>query len=160
MNDKILNFAMLIFFASILSNGALIMMSTTPNGAWIVGDEGSDPLANEKLSYGSLSGFDINNNEGFISNTSQSQDDASFNPFVIVGSFIGGVTGTFLAGINAFNFIITGLFATEFIFLKMASRFPLFSPILLGISALLLGVKFMVIGYFGSVLLKSILGGK
>jgi len=160
MNDKILNFAMLIFFSSILCNGVLMMLSETPNGGWIVGADGSDPLANNKLSYDSLSGFDINNNDGFISNTSQSQDDSSFNPFVIIGSFIGGVTGTFLAGINAFNFIITGLFATEFIFIILSSKLPLFSPILLGVSALLLGVKFMVIGYFGSVLLKSILGGK
>ena len=160
MNDKILNFAMLIFFASILSNGALMMISSTPNGGWIIGDDGSSPIANDKLSYNSLNGFDINNNEGFISNTSQSQDDSSFNPFVIVGNFVGDVTGTFLAGINAFNFIITGLFTIEFIFFILSAKFPLFAPILLGVSALLLGVKFMVIGYFGSVLLKSVLGGK
>jgi len=160
MNDKQLNFAMLIFFASILGNGALIMLSITPGGAWITDASGGDSLASTDLTHESLSGFDVENSEGFISNTSQSQDDASFNPFMVIGSFFGAVTKAVLPGINALNFIITGLFAMELIFLRMSGWFPLFAPILLGISALMLVVKFMVIGYFGSVLLKSVLGGK
>jgi len=105
----------------------------------------------------------LKENTGFISNTSQSQDASSFNPFVIVGNFIGDIVSTVFAGINALNFLVMGLFAMEVIFVmffKMASWFPIFSPILLGLSALILGAKFLLIGYFGSILLKSVLGGK
>jgi len=157
MNDKLLNFAMLLFFASILGNGALLMLAETPEGGWI--DTGNTKVTNN-VTYNDFNGFGLETNDGFITNTSQSQDSSSFNPFVIVGNFVDGAINTLFAGINAMNFILMGLFAMEVIFFKMAIWFPIFSPILLGISALLLGVKFLLIGYFGSVLLKTVLGDK
>ncbi len=79
---------------------------------------------------------------------------------MIIGNFVGQATKTVFAGINAMNFILMGLFAMESIFFRMSGWFPIFSPILLGLAAILLGVKFLLIGYFGSVLLKTVLGGK
>ncbi len=160
MNDKLLNFAMLIFFASILGNGALIMLANTPSGAWILGDTGGEALTTRAIDYDSLGGFELETNDGFIANSNQSQDASSFNPFVIIGNFFGGVSKTVFAGINAMNFVLMGLFAMETIFFRMSSWFPIFAPILLGLAAVLLGVKFLLIGYFGSVLLKTVLGGK
>ena len=159
MNDKLLNFAMLIFFASILGNGALIMLANTPSGTWILGDTTNESLTTT-LTYQDLNGFDVKTNDGFIANSNQSQDASSFNPFVIIGNFVGQATKTVFAGINAMNFILMGLFAMESIFFRMSGWFPIFSPILLGLAAILLGVKFLLIGYFGSVLLKTVLGGK
>jgi len=160
MNDKLLNFAMLIFFASILGNGALIMLADTPSGTWILGDTVNESLVTNEIQYDSLDGFDVKTNDGFIANSNQSQDASSFNPFVIIGNFVGQATKTVFAGINAMNFILMGLFAMESIFFRMSGWFPIFSPILLGLAAILLGVKFLLIGYFGSVLLKTVLGGK
>jgi len=157
MNDKLLNFAMLVFFASILGNGALLMLADTPGGAKI--STGETQVTNS-ITYQDFNGFSVQTNDGFITNTSQSQDSSSFNPWVIFGNVVGGVAQTVFAGINALNFILLGLFAMELIFFKMAIWFPIFSPILLGVSALLLAVKFLLIGYFGSVLLKTVLGGK
>jgi len=159
MNDKLLNFAMLIFFASILGNGALLMLADTPSGSWILGDTPSESLTTT-LTYQDLNGFNVKTNDGFIANSNQSQDASSFNPFVIIGNFLGQAIKTVFAGINAMNFIIVGLFAMESIFFRMSGWFPIFSPILLGLAAILLGVKFLLIGYFGSVLLKTVLGGK
>ena len=159
MNDKLLNFAMLIFFASILGNGALLMLANTPSGTWILGDTTSESLTTT-LTYQDLNGFNVKTNDGFIANSNQSQDSSSFNPFVIIGNFLGQAVNTVFAGINAMNFIIVGLFAMESIFFRMSGWFPIFSPILLGLAAILLGVKFLLIGYFGSVLLKTVLGGK
>ena len=159
MNDKLLNFAMLIFFASILGNGALLMLADTPSGSWILGDTPSESLTTT-LTYQDLNGFNVKTNDGFIANSNQSQDASSFNPFVIIGNFVGQAIKTVFAGINAMNFIIVGLFAMESIFFRMSGWFPIFSPILLGLAAILLGVKFLLIGYFGSVLLKTVLGGK
>ena len=159
MNDKLLNFAMLIFFASILGNGALLMLADTPSGTWILGDTPSESLTTN-LTYQDLNGFNVKTNDGFIANSNQSQDSSSFNPFVIFGNFVGQATKTVFAGNNAMNFIIVGLFAMESIFFRMSGWFPIFSPILLGLAAILLGVKFLLIGYFGSVLLKTVLGGK
>jgi len=159
MNDKLLNFAMLIFFASILGNGALLMLADTPSGSWILGDTPSESLTTT-LTYQDLNGFNVQTNDGFIANSNQSQDASSFNPFVIIGNFLGQAVNTVFAGINAMNFIIVGLFAMESIFFRMSGWFPIFSPILLGLAAILLGVKFLLIGYFGSVLLKTVLGGK
>lgn len=154
MNDKLLNFATLIFFASILGNGALIMLANTPGGAWI------SNLTTTELEYDSLDSFSVETSDGFITNTSQSQDDSSFNPFKIIGDAFTGIVNTTFAGINALNFIIMGLFAMEIIFVTMAGWFVIFAPILLGLAGLLLGVKFLLIGYFGSVLLKTVLGGR
>ena len=159
MNDKLLNFAMLIFFASILGNGALLMLADTPSGSWILGDTPSESLTTT-LTYQDLNGFNVQTNDGFIANSNQSQDASSFNPFVIIGNFLGQAVNTVFAGINAMNFIIVGLFAMESIFFRMSGWFPIFAPILLGLAAILLGVKFLLIGYFGSVLLKTVLGGK
>ena len=159
MNDKLLNFAMLIFFASILGNGALIMLANTPSGTWILGDTTNESLTTN-LTYQDLNGFNVKTNDGFITNSNQSQDASSFNPFVIIGNFLGQATKTVFAGINAMNFIIVGLFAMESIFFRMSGWFPIFAPILLGLAAILLGVKFLLIGYFGSVLLKTVPGGK
>ena len=159
MNDKLLNFAMLIFFASILGNGALLMLADTPGGTWIIGDTPSESLTTT-LTYQDLNGFNVKTNDGFIANSNQSQDSSSFNPFVIIGNFLGQAVNTVFAGINAMNFILMGLFAMESIFFRMSGWFPIFSPILLGLAAILLGVKFLLIGYFGSVLLKTVLGGK
>ena len=159
MNDKLLNFAMLIFFASILGNGALLMLADTPSGSWILGDTPSESLTTT-LTYQDLNGFNVKTNDGFIANSNQSQDASSFNPFVIIGNFLGKATKTVFAGISALNFILMGLFAMESIFFRMSGWFPIFSPILLGLAAILLGVKFLLIGYFGSVLLKTVLGGK
>ena len=112
MNDKLLNFAMLIFFASILGNGALLMLANTPSGTWILGDTTSESLTTT-LTYQDLNGFNVKTNDGFIANSNQSQDSSSFNPFVIIGNFLGQAVNTVFAGINAMNFIIVGLFAME-----------------------------------------------
>jgi len=145
LNDKLLNFVTIIFFASIIINGFLLMISATPSGAWITGTN----LTNDNLNYSSLGGQNIDTTEGFISNTSQSQDASSFNPFSIDGV---------LAGVNAFNFLIAGLFLIEMVFVRFATWFPLFAPLFLGIAGILLGAKILLIGYFGSVLLSAILG--
>lgn len=150
MNDKLLNLATLIFFASILGNGMLIMLSLTPGGALVTG------LTNDDLGYNNLDSQSYQTTPGFISNTSQSQDVSSFNPLQIVND-----AGAILfAGINALNFVIIGLCAIEVVFVKMSGWFPIFAPILLSVAGVLLGVKALVIGYFLSILLKAITGGR
>lgn len=121
------------------------MIAMTPSGAWVTGTN----LASDSLSYDSLGGQDVVTTDGFISNTSQSQDASSFNPFSLEGV---------LAGVNAFNFFIAGLFLIEMVFVRFAGWFPLFAPLFLGIAGILLGAKILLIGYFGSVLLSAILG--
>jgi len=145
MNDKLLNFVTIIFFASIIINGFLLMLSATPSGAWITNDN----LTNDTLQYSGMGGQDVTTTDGFISNTSQSQDASSFNPFSIEGV---------LAGVNAFNFLIAGLFLLEQIFVRFSGWFPIFAPLFLSMAGLLIGAKILLIGYFGSVLLSSILG--
>ncbi len=145
MNDKLLNFVTIIFFASIIINGFLLMLSATPSGAWITNDN----LTNDTLQYSGMGGQDVTTTDGFISNTSQSQDASSFNPFSIEGV---------LAGVNAFNFLIAGLFLLEQIFVRFSGWFPIFAPLFLSMAGLLIGAKILLIGYFGSVLLSAILG--
>ena len=145
LNDRLLNLAMLIFFASIICNGMLIMLALTPSGGFI-SDIG---LTNTELQYNSMNGYELDNPDGFISNTSQSQDDAGFNPFTV---------GSLFAGVNAFNFLVLGLFMMETVFFRFSLWFPIFSPIFLSVAAVLVGAKLLLIGYFGSVLLNSILG--
>jgi len=132
---------MLIFLASIVGNGALLMLAETPSGSWI-NDGSNKSITTNQLGHDSLSGFELEENTGFISNTSQSQDASSFNPFVIVGNFVGDIVSTVFAGINALNFLDNGFVCNGINFFKMASWFPIFSPILLGLSALILGAKF------------------
>jgi hypothetical protein len=142
MNDRLLNFVTIIFFASIIINGILLMVAATPNGAAMGG------LANSDLQYTALGGT-VEKPDGFISNTSQSQDASSFNPFTVNSLF---------AGINAINFIIQGLFLLEIVFVNIAGWFPIFAPILLGVAGIILGAKLLLIGYAGSILLSAITG--
>jgi len=96
MNDKLLNFVTIIFFASIIINGLLIMVTMTPAGSWITDRD----ITNDTLQYNSMSKYSTETTDGFISNTSQSQDASSFNPFTIISN----IGNSILAGINAFNF--------------------------------------------------------
>ena len=145
MNDKLLTFTIIIFFAGIIINGLLLMISATPSGAWIVG------ITNPDLQYDQINDVSLTEPNGFISNTSQSQDVSSFNPFSLDGIF---------AGVKAFNFIIQGLFLLEFLFWQLSIWFPVFSPILLAVAALFAGSKLLLIGYGFSVLLKALTGGR
>jgi hypothetical protein len=150
MNDKLLNFVTIIFFASIIINGLLIMVTMTPAGSWITDRD----ITNDTLQYNSMSKYSTETTDGFISNTSQSQDASSFNPFTIISN----IGNSILAGINAFNFLAQGLFMLELVFFRFSAWFPLFAPIFLSIAGIVLGAKLLLIGYFGSVLLSSILG--
>jgi len=148
MNDRLLNMVTLIFFASIICNGALIMLSLTPAGGFITG------LTNDNVSYSTLNANTTTTTDGFISNTSQSQDAAAYNPFQIITA----AGTTILAGVGAIQMLFNGLFLMEFIFIWFASEFVIFAPILLAIAAVLVGIKLLLIGYAGSVLLNAILG--
>lgn len=143
MNEKVLNLAIIILFASIIINSILLMLSFTPSGGWIIG------LTSNDLSYDSLKGTSNDVPEGFISNTSQSQDASSFNPFSIDG---------LLAGVYGINLIISGLFLLEMIFFKFSVEFVVFAPIFLGLATILIGSKLLLVAYAGSVLLNAITG--
>ena len=145
MNDKLLTFTIIVFFAGIIINGLLLMLSFTPSGAWIV------EITNPDLQYSELNGVTATTPDGFISNTSQSQDTSSFNPLSLDGVF---------AGVKAFNFIIQGLFLLEFLFWQLSIWFPVFSPILLALAGVFAGSKILLIGYGFSVLLKALTGGR
>jgi len=151
MNDKLLNIAMIVFFASILINGMLIMVSLTPSGGFIVDWTGSN---NNKLSYSDINNYSLATPDGFLSNTAQSQDASSFNPFEILDQF----GKTVFAGVNAINMLIIGFFLLEVMFYNLATWFPIFSPILLAVAGLIVGAKLLLIGYAGSVLLNAIMG--
>ena len=148
MNDKLLNITMTIFFASIIINGLLLMVSMTPGGGWITG------LPRDDLGYSGSNNYTVVSPDGFISNTPQSQDASSFNPFEIVT----GAGNTLLGGINALNLIISGLFLLEITFFNLSVWFPLFSPFFLSLAALILGAKLLLIGYGASILLSPITG--
>ena len=150
MNDKLLNIAMIIFFAGIMINAMLIMVSLTPAGGVILG------LTRSDLQYDSLGGNCVlADQDGFISNTQQSQDASSFSTIKCVND-AGGVD--IFAGINAINMMFLGIFLLETVFFNMASWFPIFSPIFLAIAGVVLGAKILLIGYAGSILLNALFG--
>ena len=151
MNDKLLNIAMIVFFASILINGLLIMVSLTPEGSFITGWTND---SSNGLGYSDLKEYSINTPDGFISNTAQSQDSSSFNPFEIIDR----LGKTVFAGVNAVNLLIMGFFLLEMVFFNMSLWFPIFSPIFLAVAGLVIGSKLLLIGYAGSVLLNAIMG--
>lgn len=151
MNDKLLNIAMIVFFSSILINGMLIMVSLTPSGSFILDWTGS---SENNLGYDNMKDYSLNTPDGFLSNTAQSQDASSFNPFEILDQF----GKTVFAGLNAINMLIIGFFLLEIMFYNMATWFPIFNPILLAVAGLIVGAKLLLIGYAGSVLLNSIMG--
>ena len=151
MNDKLLNITMVIFFASILINGLLIMVSLSPGGSFITGMTGN---ASNELNYTDLKDYSINTPDGFLSNTAQSQDASGFNPFEIVNN----IGNTVFAGVHAINLLIAGFFLLELVFFNMSGWFPIFSPIFLAIAGLVIGSKLLLIGYAGSVLLNAIMG--
>lgn len=150
MNDKLMNIAMTIFFASIIINGFLGMLLLTPGGSAVLG------LNDSALDYDSLKQNELSAPSGFISNTAQSQDASSFNPVQFVSDLFGSV----LVGVNAINWLIQGFFLLEMVFVTLASWFPVFSPIFLSFAGIILGSKILLIGYAGSVLLKAITGGR
>ena len=151
MNDKLLNIAMIIFFAGIIINALLIMISLTPSGGVILG------LTRTDLQYDSLGGNCVlADQDGFISNTQQSQDASSFSTIKCVNSTTGGVD--IFAGINAINMMFLGIFLLETVFFNMASWFPIFSPIFLALAGIVLGAKILLIGYAGSILLNALFG--
>jgi hypothetical protein len=151
MNDKLLNIAMIVFFASIIINALLIMISLTPSGGILIG------LTRTDLQYDSLSGNCVlTTQDGFISNTQQSQDASSFSTIKCKNPTTGGAD--IFAGINAINALFLGIFLLETVFFNMATWFPIFSPIFLAIAGLVLGVKILLIGYAGSILLNALFG--
>ena len=150
MNDKLLNISMIIFFAGILINALLIMISLTPSGGAILG------LTRSDLQYDSLSGnCTLASQDGFISNTQQSQDASSFSTIKCSNSS-GGID--IFAGINAINMLLLGVFLLETVFFNMSVWFPIFSPIFLAIAGVVIGAKILLIGYAGSILLNSLFG--
>jgi len=141
---------MIIFFAGILINALLIMISLTPSGGVILG------LTRADLQYDSLGGqCELNTQDGFISNTQQSQDASSFSTIKCVNPD-GGFD--IFAGINAINMLFLGVFLLEAVFFNMASWFPIFSPIFLAVAGAVIGAKVLLIGYAGSILLNSLFG--
>jgi len=151
MNDKLLNISMVIFFAGIIINAMLIMVSTTPNGGIILG------LTRSDLQYDSLKGScTLSTPDGFISNTQQSQDASSFNPIECTTA-----TGfDIFAGINAINMLFLGFFLLEVVFFNMAIWFGIFSPVFLAMAGIFVGAKLLLLGYAGSILLKALFGGR
>jgi len=150
MNDKLLNIATVIFFAGILINALLIMISLTPSGGIILG------LTRPDLRYNSLGGqCTLTNQGGFISNTHQSQDASSFSTIKCINE-TGGAD--LFAGIKAINMIFLGMFLLETVFFNMAVWFPIFSPIFLAMAGTVIGAKVLLIGYAGSILLNSLFG--
>ena len=150
MNDKLLNIAMIIFFAGILINALLLMISLTPSGGVILG------LTRADLQYDSLGGQCVlTEQDGFISNTQQSQDASSFSTIKCANT-----TGGFdiFAGINAINMLFLGMFLLETVFWNMAMWFPIFSPIFLAVASIVVGAKLLLICYAGSILLNSLFG--
>jgi len=151
MNDKLLNIAMIIFFAGILINALLIMISLTPSGGVILG------LTRTDLQYDSLGGqCTLVDQEGFISNTQQSQDASSFSSIKCVNEGTGGFN--IFAGIVAINMLFLGIFLLETVFFNMALWFPIFSPFFLAIAGIVVGAKVLLIGYAGSILLNALFG--
>jgi len=149
MNDKLLNIIMVIFFASILINGMLIMVSLTPSGGVILG------LTRADLQYDSLGGqCTLATPEGFISNTQQSQDASSFSTIKCVNTSTGGVD--IFAGVTAINMLFLGIFLLETVFFNMALWFPIFSPIFLAVAGIVVGAKILLIGYAGSILINAL----
>lgn len=143
-----MNIVLVIFFSGIIINGILLMISLTPAGGTILGFTNSD------LQYDNLKGYSNKTPDGFLSNTSQSQDASSFNPWLIVTN-----TGqSLLAGIASINLLLQALFMLESVFYNLGLWFPIFLPIFWGIATIFLGSKILLIGYAGSVLLNAILG--
>jgi len=150
MNDKLLNIAMIVFFAGIIINALLIMISLTPSGGVILG------LTRADLQYNSLGGqCTLVDQDGFISNTAQSQDASSFSTIKCQNS-----SGGFdiFAGIAAINMLFLGIFLLETVFFNMSVWFPIFSPIFLAIAGVVVGAKILLIGYAGSILLNALFG--
>ena len=151
MNDKLLNIAMIIFFAGIFINALLIMISLTPSGGVILG------LTRADLQYDSLGGqCTLTTQDGFISNTQQSQDASSFSTIKCTNTTTGGFD--IFAGINAINMMFLGMFLLETVFFNMAMWFPIFSPIFLAVAGVVVGAKVLLIGYAGSILLNALFG--
>jgi hypothetical protein len=98
----------------------------------------------------------VTNQNGFISNTQQSQDASSFSVIKCNNAATGGVD--IFAGINAINMLFLGIFLLETIFWNMSVWFPIFSPIFLAIAGTALGAKVLLIGYAGSILLNALFG--
>jgi len=150
MNDKLLNIAMIIFFAGIIINAMLIMVSLTPAGGVILG------LTRTDLQYDALEGnCTLASQDGFISNTPQSQDASSFSTIKCVNDS-GGID--IFAGINAINMLFLGIFLLEAVFFNLSTWFPIFSPIFLAVAGVVLGAKILLIGYAGSILLNALFG--
>ena len=127
------------------------MISLTPSGGMITGWTNN---SSNNLSYSDLNTYSINTPDGFISNTAQSQDASSFNPFEIINN----LGKTVFAGVHAMNLLIMGFFLLEMMFVNLSSWFSIFSPIFLALAGLIIASKLLLIGYAGSVLLNAIMG--
>jgi hypothetical protein len=153
MNDKLLNISMIIFFAGMLINALLIMISLTPNGNIIYN------LTIVGLEYDTLSNnCTLAEQQGFISNTQQSQDASSFSTIKCINPNDSVNVGDIFAGVNAVNQLFLGMFLLETVFYNMGRWFPIFLPIFWGLASVAVGAKILLIGYAGSILLNALFG--
>lgn len=147
MNDKILTIGMFLFFILIGINGFLLM------GANLYDQSGNNLTLFYGMTDSGLSG-DIADKE---INVSATLDSSSTTPSTTQG-FTPVQINQDPAGLNIISQMTIMVAGTQLIMLRFSEMFPIISPITNAIVFLVTAIQLLVVGYLGSVLVRSIFG--
>lgn len=163
ITERIMPIAMFLFLITIGINGFIVVSGQLPIGE---GHTLSEYIGDGTNQLGS----DLNGLASSIDYAPSQPDDATVNAdagfslFTMAGNIWNGVTSTVsgavsnLIGIQNLNLLENMLVGIEKYMDLYIAWFPNFAAIFLSIKYLALGVKVLVIGYAGSVLVRTIVG--
>lgn len=147
MNDKIMSIGMFLFFILIGINGFLLM------GANLYDSEGN----NLDLFYGMTSSGLSGNIADKDIGVSATLDSSSTTPSTTQG-FTPVKIDDQPAGLDLLSQMTIMVAGTQLIMLKFSELFPIISPITNAIVFLVTAIQLLVVGYLGSMLVRSIFG--
>jgi len=153
MNDKWFNMAMIIVLTSFVANAFVFMLLAMPGGAQF------NSLYQTNLAYDA----DANSvRMAYEPNVADQQvlapgaadtTGTGFTP--LTNNRTGNPTG-----LDPINLITTGFIGLEVLLLSLSNIFPMFSGLFILFALIAFTVKIVVIGYFGSLLIRAIFGGR
>jgi hypothetical protein len=152
MNDKWFNIGMILILTSIVANGFILMLVGFPNSS--SGGINMGNLYRSDMNYGQMgSAYNpVINEQANISDTASSSDGSGFTPITLLSNIAYGLTPLYV--------LIMGLIGLELLLITLASIFTVFSIVIYTIVGVMLMIKFIIIAYFASILVRLLFGGR
>jgi hypothetical protein len=148
MNDKWFNVAMIIVFTSLVANGLIFMLTSFPNGGQF------SNLSHSNLDYNTSTASVGNAYVYQVGGANNMSAEASSNS---AGTLITSITGDPF-GLSPLNLLASAFFGLEALLLSLANIFTMFGFLFTLFALIAFTVKMLVAAYFGSVIVRGILG--